>query len=737
MTKFKSKSKIWTLLPQVSREFHLPGVSVLLVLVAVGFNFFTLLPELSIKADPNDNIFQFSLVQQMNEVWQEVAAGRESPLALLDHWVPNWASGYPLPYYYQHLPHLGIVAIYNFLFKKISLYTIFNWLKFLAWVFFPLSLYLSGRWFGFARITAGLMAFFGSQILTDGLYGADISSFVWRGYGLSTQLLAVFFAPLALSAFYRLFKKAYDPGSKEIPDPGSIKTRDYLVAILLLSATFASHLAIGYMVVLSAVFIPIALSANWSCLFKDYLKLFFLFAICFLLLSYWFVPLLLGNTYHNISFWDSPLKWNSYGANQVITMFLQGALYDFNRFPILTALIILGWFVCLYQLKNQYRLLALVFPFWLCLYFGRTTWGPLLDFLPMMKEMHLQRLLNGLHLVSFPLMGIGASFLFKKVKSPLILLGLVILMAIPVYKANANYLHFNRIWLKQANKEYQKEEADLGKLVATIKSLPPGRVYAGTPGNWGKDFKIGATQVYLALSTAGLPLNGFLPESWSLNSDPEPFFSPEKLGNYLLYNVRYLVTPKDLPLPNFAKPLQTFGQLKLSQIQTSGYFDIGTSNLLVKTEKTNILNIIHLWLLSPLPEKKEFPTLLLTGKEPKDNFLPPPLSYPISFKTDSQSKILAEQVSKKNYGAQIEIGPNCQNCLVVFKMTYHPNWQVKLNNTPTEKIMVFPSFMAVKAPPGNNQISFEYRPSPRKLPLLLIGIASLGFLPLFKKYYYR
>lgn len=454
--------------------------------------------------------------------------------------------------------------------------------------------------------------------------------------------------------------------------------------------------------------------------------LFLIFAFCFLLLSYWFVPLFLGNIYHNVSFWDPWIKWNSYGYRDIISMFLDGKLFDFGRPPILTTLAVIGFFVCLIRFKGKYRLFALLFPFWMVLYFGRTTWGSLIDILPMMKEMHLQRLLNGLHLVSFPLIGIGASYLFKKIKWPILATGFIILLGIPVYKANANYLWPNRLWIKQANESYQKEAADFEKLVRKIKELPPGRVYAGAPGNWGRAFKIGATQIYLALSTTGLPINGFLPESWSLNTDPEMFFDYTNTDSYQLFNVRYLVTPTDLELPKFAKQIADYGRFKLSQVETTGYFDIGTSNLLVSAQKTNVQNIIHLWMISGLPAKKEFPGLDLTNNQPTDSFLPSAFDYPLKDRPPGLGKIVSESITgNQKFAAKIDVSQDCQNCLAIFKMTYHPNWEVKLDGQPVDKLMVFPSFLATQAKPGSHEVTFEYQPSPIKLPLIGLGLLSL------------
>jgi len=724
-----------------------------LVLLAMAFNFYTLFPELSVKADPNDNIYQFALVYRMNEVFEKVLQGQASPLAIIDHWVPYWASGYPLPYYYQHLPHLFIVLVYRALLKTVSLYAVFNWVKFLLWVFWPLSLYWGSRKLNLSPLAAALAAFWGSQIMTDGLYGADVSSFAWRGYGLTTQLFALFFAPLALGQIYHVL------ANYRGPEPRKKRARDIIVAVLLLAATFASHMAIGYIVSLSALFIPLSLLnisnlslnellRNWKLeiknLLRHYFPLFLILAFTFLLLSYWLVPMLMGNVYHNISFWDPPVKWNSYGATNVISQLLDGQLFDFGRPPILTLLTVIGFIGSLYYFNKQHRFLALAFPFWLLLFFGRTTWGQLIDLLPMMKEMHLQRLINGLHLVAIPLIGIAAEIMRKKLRWPVLSVGILIIASFFIYRTNYRYIKLNSDWLKTANLLYKQNENDFQLLVNKLRLLPPGRIYAGRPGNWGREFKIGVTQMYLALSTAGFDLNGFLPESWSLNTDLETFFNEYRLDNYQVYNIRYLITPKNFELPKFAKIVDTFGPFILSSVETSGYFDLGTSNLFVKAKKENLLNFQHLWFTSDLPSKKEFPTLDLTSISPpityntqiklidtnlfeSENQLKTlySLAYPLAPQPKLLGKIIEEKVTDKLYQTTVEVDESCSQCLVIFKMSYHPNWLAELDEQGVTKFMVTPSFMAIKVTPGIHKVSFRYQPSLTKLPLLAIGVFIL------------
>ena len=116
-------------------------ISYLILTFAIFFNLILYFPETQITLDPNDNIFQFALVRRTNDVWNQ----SHCPLSLnclpnlVDHWVPNWAEGYPLHYYYSHLPQIAIVASYNLLIHPLislisyplSLYEYYNWLKYL------------------------------------------------------------------------------------------------------------------------------------------------------------------------------------------------------------------------------------------------------------------------------------------------------------------------------------------------------------------------------------------------------------------------------------------------------------------------------------------------------------------------------------------------------------------------------------------------------------------------------
>ena len=76
-----------------------------------------------------------------------------------------------------------------------------------------------------------------------------------------------------------------------------------------------------------------------------------------------------------------------------------GDLFDFGRIPSLTYLAAVGFGICLLRWRNErYLIPVAIFTLWLMLYFGRATWGSLMDVLPLSREIHMNRFVRGVHL---------------------------------------------------------------------------------------------------------------------------------------------------------------------------------------------------------------------------------------------------------------------------------------------------------------------------------------------------
>jgi len=406
-----------------------PIIGIVLLVIAVGVNLWVYRAEPTALIDPNDNTFQFALVDRTNQIWtfaQQKCSGIFSPFCvttqLVDHWVPNWAEGYNLPYYYSHVPQILIVAgfrVTSFLMPHISLFTYYHWVIYLLLCLFPVSVFIALRLIRLPWLMSGFGALIATHLSTDGLYGLDPASFLWRGYGLSSQLFSMIWLPLALATALRYF-------SRDTQDRQATHTlRASLPPMLFLTATTAGHLGLGIIAFMSIAILAISpyiqsiLEQSWTKKTTHELlytgrTLGILFGGVGLLLGYWIFPILKDGNYHNISVWDGIWKFNSFGYREVLKNLLNGDLFDYGRLPILTVLVGIGVLV---SAQTAHFPFVLLFGFWLLMYFGRTTWGGLFSLIPGMSEYHLSRFIVGVHLSGIFLIPIAGSWLTARISA--------------------------------------------------------------------------------------------------------------------------------------------------------------------------------------------------------------------------------------------------------------------------------------------------------------------------------
>jgi len=317
-------------------DYKLFGKKVLITLFLtslVGINFYLYRSEFKPLVDPNDNVFQYALVDEAVKVGKQVFAGRLSPLYLLDSWQERWAEGFALSSYYSHLPQavIGLISIGS----NLNPYELFVWIRTLLLIFLPIMFFWGATVLGLSGLTSLLVALFSQAIFTNGLYGIDVSSFLWRGWGLSSQLMALFFMPpaFAYAMKYLQEKKAL--------------SRAVLFNFILAQSHFGmfSLLLLGY-----GLYLPYRLSVMiLQELSLDYLKgqrskikaiaqilnpqkiiyeiiipwVKFIFLTLFSL-SYFIVPFFLQSDFRNYSIWDPIWKFDSWGLWKVSRHFNRG-----------------------------------------------------------------------------------------------------------------------------------------------------------------------------------------------------------------------------------------------------------------------------------------------------------------------------------------------------------------------------------------------------------------------------
>lgn len=703
-----------------------------MLVAAVVFNLWLYRLEPTAKVDPNDNLFQYALVYRTNQIWDIVQKNFPADIPLLfDHWVPNWNEGFNLPFYYSHIPQIAIVAGYRILHAN-DLFHFYHLVIYLLLCLFPVSVFLALRVSGMSWKTAGFGALLASQLSTDGLYGLDPPSFLWRGYGLSSQLFAMIFLPLAIAYALKYFRS----GKNLIP------------AVIFLVGTTVGHLGIGIMTFLSLI--PLAASVVikeklWKkALWTQGRRVFMLSALSILILSYWIVPAMTSDKYHAFSFWDPVWKFNSYGAGENVTRLFNGDLFDFGRLPIFTGLTIVGLFVA-----PEY---AILFLFWFLMYFGRTTWGPLIDLIPSLKEFHLSRFIVGVHAAGLFLAPIGLTWLVSRLNKYWFV-GLLLL--IPIYHQTIRYNDLNNTLILRANTNYDKQAPDMNALVTALKQLPPGRVYAGRGGGWGHDFRIAETNMTMYLGNFAFPTVLWLPETWSPNGDTEQYFREDHAEDYDLFNITYVATPVNLPkdqVQPFWKLIKENPSWNLYEVATNGYFTTGVAPAIVSADKYNRTNVVRLWIQSSDPKNGLYPLLTFDTKSfPKNNGLPnfkmlDEVTYqvpdgsshnlfaeiPRYATPSSQPPLSVVSQSEENdmiFRATVDVKKGCAGCLVILKQSFHPSWKATVDGKGVSPVITFPFYIGIPVSEGTHAIVVSYEPSTVKVILLygaVIAVAAWG-----------
>lgn len=710
------------------------GAYVLLIIL-LAFNFYLYRAEFAVSSDVNDNNFHAGLILEAEKIWQEIFAKRLSIFYLFDSFNERWSEGFPLSLYYSHIPQAAI-AFFSFVIP-VSPERLFIIIRTLFLILLPASFFVSALILDFPLLFALALAFFSQVIFTDGLYGIDVSSFLFRGWGISAQLFAVFFLPIAFA-----YGTSYLKSGKNLTK-----------AIIFNFIVAQGHFGIFYLLLLAYPPLFIFYIGEAKVFIKRILSFF---AILLLFLSYFIIPFFLYGEFRNFSFWDSWWKFNSYGANQVIVWFLNGNLFDFGRFSTITLAAIFGFFLSFLQKDKRLKFFASLFFLYTALFFGRETWGRLIDLIPGFSEFHLHRLIVMVQFSGLFLAAYFFYFLFLtgkrlvanfqgeiKILAATLGVAFVSLLVFFLEKPIVKYAKDNEAMIKEANETLKEEFPSYQKIREKLESAARSRIYAGRPGDWGRNFTVGGTPLYMALSKDGFSVVGQAPESWSLNSEYDQFFSETNYDFFNLYNVSSLVIPDDFTPPEFANLVVKEGRYSLYQIKTDGWFTLGKSSLLVKSGKKHLTNIIHLWLSADLIKKSQYPAIeignvgvggdfskiiTMTGLNSyqqggKENSL---WSKNLLSEEDFGSSELvwqkiAEQSGNGRYQIKFDLKKDCQGCVLVLRQTYHPNWQITVKGEKKDAFPVFPFYIGIPiGKAGFYDVEAIYQPSLVKVILIIV-----------------
>jgi hypothetical protein len=196
--------------------------------------------------------------------------------------------------------------------------------------------------------------------------GYEQHAYVWTGFGVWTQLWAMWTLPLAWGLSWRAIRDG----------------RGYLAAVLCTALTVALHFETGYLALSVLLIWPFVAGRPLVARLRRAAALLG----GSLLASAWvIVPLLQQRNWAAV---NEPVQGtgfvNGYGARVVLDWLVSGQLLDEGRLPVVTVFAALGFGLAWLAWSSAADARALLVAFAVCLLlaFGRTTFGWLVDVLP-------------------------------------------------------------------------------------------------------------------------------------------------------------------------------------------------------------------------------------------------------------------------------------------------------------------------------------------------------------------
>jgi hypothetical protein len=681
-----------------------------LLVAPMLFNAVALLPELTVALPSNnDDANHFAYVQRASEA---LARG-ENPF---DFWAPEMELGFAPFVYYQHLPHLAVVVLHRALFGFVELLTLFNGVRWLLLVTLPLTVWWSVRRMG-APAPAAVMAGAAAGLISgDGRFGLEYDSFVWRGWGMYTQLWAAHLAFLSLAAVHTLLTTG----------------RGLVRAAFVLSALALSHLIYAYMTAISVVVLLVVTLLRERAWRGPLLRLGVTAALVALITSYMWLPFLMQRAYLNVSQPYLPRwRFDSFGIGQILTWLVSGDLLDHGRVPLLTGLVAVGIGVAI-RWRDRFAVLSLaLLAVWLVLWSGRTTFGPLADLLPFSHGLHVHRFVGSVDIAAIMLVGVGAGALWRVARADatprraLAAGALLAAVLVPALAERADDYGWNTRWMTETRSAISRDR-DAAAVVDALQELPLARTYAGLSNDWGKslDF-VSFNSVGFAdlLNFERLPRVAKPYASLALNGDLAFHFDDRSAAHYDVLNARYAVARTGAEVPPFLFPIRAVGRYTIYGAPTSGWvaFAASTTRESVTSDEKLFFRIRD-WFVGDGPRAKAY------------------VRYDYPAATDgaisgarascADGRIAYERVQRDS----LDVLAGCESAAtIVLKMTYHPNWRVTVDDRVVETFMVSPGFIGLELPAGQHFVVARYVSTPAKTPLLWIGLLVATGLVVFRR----
>lgn len=673
------------------------------------------MPELQIaRVDLNDSVYHFTIADRLVD---RVAAGQ----AALDFWMPEWSFGYPVVRDYQPLAHWLVALTHFATLRAIPVEVVFAFVRWLLLAGFPLSAYAGCRMMSLRPLTAAAVALLSPLVAASSLYGIDYGSYIWRGSGLFTQLVAMHLFVLAVGAGCQAVRNG----------------RRVTLAGLLLGLTFLSHFIYGYMAAATFVLIA-ALPGIEASVRRRFVRLTWTALVSLAVSAFQIVPMLSDGPFINRSHWEPAWKWDSFGLEKVLSLTASGELLDAARLPVLSLLALAGALAVIRRRSEAGdQRFAWLFALsgallWIFLFCGRAAWGPLFTVLGLSEAAQLHRFVGGVQWFLLILAGIGLTRLWEmpyrfRWQFPAVAAAaLTLLLLWPAIAERRHFLKEGFAWGYENLNAHATHRTAIDE-VTTAAARAGGRAYPGLAAGWGRQLRVGYVPLYAFLSKAHVPAVAFLYHSMALPADIMVRFDETRPEQYRLFDIRSVIADTGRVLPAFLQPASTHGAFTVYKTPANGSaFDLVQAPSIHHIDRRTFFNVNQAWLQSSWPAAR---THLLLDYESSVPLLPRPRAGTLTALAQPPAArpcgtiVSSGSAGSETHRAQLDV--TGEQCVALFKMTYHPKWRATVDGASRDTVMLSPGFIGIPVERGRHAIELRYDGGITKAALLLLSFPLL------------
>lgn len=666
-----------------------------------------------------------NLMHHAHLVRRFLAAFHEGSLGL-DAWDDTAMLGYPAVRSYQHLTHFLASVLMRFLGIG-SASHVLHAIVALAVAFQGVAFYRAARLMGLSRVAALSTAWLAPLVSSLVVCGHAIDTYLFLGRGIVPQAIAV---PLfALSFAWSARASGWIDG---VPRTLS---RDALALGLWTGLTFLFHHFYGYFAVLVAIVLTTAAVLTRSLPAKKALALGVGATAVFVVITgYQLMSLLQDGP---LALGESVITDNQRNAGfgpAIVLAFVKGDLLDAWRWKAITGLTLIGAAASFRRREGRTtRALVLVLLLGLVLLAGRPVLGPLVDWVPGLKRLYLERAQGIVHVASLFLAGLGAQALVAlaarapRAARPLPLLLVAGLLLLP-------FLHSLDFVRRNTDAIVAQTEinatADPRLLGAITEATRFGNLWtpmAYRPSTLMRDLEkvayLGPMPILAATSFHGVPDIAFSPRNETPGSELIALFKPKRLYHYRLFDVTAVVLREKDPAPPFLEPLVTANGMTAYRAPGAGMFDVvGVPSVTRIPERTLYFDAVMPWVLGNDPIDGNYGAIIPERVAKRWPDAVPPTGQ--AKKAEWGAVARWERIENGHYRAVLEkTHPEGWGLL---RTSYHPRWRVRVNGTPRPPRWAGPGFLAFELDPGRNEVEIVFPPDPVRSTWFLVSMASLA-----------